>query len=1748
MFIPGIAAHRSDRNPQVESQVANAGDIINPGGDVIVGDNETLIKADATAGNMTVTLPDAATVPNVTYKVVKTDTSTNTVTVVGAGGDTIGASTQYVLYKQRDTLTTTSDGTNFVSAVPMDHRVDVRLFNVLGDGVTDDKAAIETAMTQAVDRVLLFPEGDYFVASNLVFTEKVKLERGAKLIPDAGVTLTFQEDFEAGSYQVFDVTNGDVSFAQGSVDQVNAEWVRGSEADAADAINAAMDAGVDLETLVPPGVWNILSDITLDENVKVSPGAQIDVDSDDTLTIDDAIDLPNDEVFIDSSGDPTDGTVTFNDGSVDTVLPVWFGAQGDASEDDGDAIQAAIDAGATNIKQVSIPAGIYNLLSNVDTSTDLLDLGPGAVIDIGGGQSLTIGSGSLDGKMDLHFQGAGDVIFQEDAVEYILPQWWGALGDDSTDNSDAFNAALGAITGIGKMVVPPGIYRFTTPIDEFPTGFTYQTAQQIMIQGSGRANTILKYMGTSDYAIQTWDSADASDVFAHTTRCIIKDMTIRAENLSADGGCVLSMGAHNRFENLFLQADGTYGTGLKLQRRTYLGIEDSFTNDTDRDFTSSGGGATEKFAIAYTTAATVTGVSRSITVRLGKTGAPAGTITASIYDDSGGPNALLGGASQTVSCNSLSAAADGADQEFVINYAELAEFSALTKYWIVLETSGYTYVDGVTEVRLRVEAAGGAANTFATYSGAWALSADGSNNTVEHAYANAQINMVSGVDVGTNSDASRPAYGVNIAESAQLFMSGSIIYADVPMFSIGNPFVKIDHSYLDQTGGGSANYVVDFTNVVNSSFVMDSCYVEGGSSTFPIHLGATSGSSFTNNTLNCYIDWTNGDAEVEFYGNRGPLNVSDDPSVLPSLLFRKKVFVPTTPTESRGIELIGNTTTAVDADSVTGTAWYFDTSGLLMYIWYGEAAEKQYTILPPGAYKITVHAKTVTPDGTDLSIKAYEPNAGGVQIDSTVVHTLTSSYKPYTHIVRRGGGVGKRGLLIILTCLNFSDTYISHVEVEYMGTLEPNEYNLTAFNATEGDADGDRESSINFQGFQSGGEQSWLARIAASHDGAADDEKGSLREYVNDGDDGFSPTLVRTIDSGGGIQLNKSNITYVPIDGDIQAYIDAADAGDTLELASGAYTITSTITVDKRITIEGRGRAGSSLIPLAPAHGTTISCATAAVTAFAITSDDVLLKDLSVNMTGAGSLGISVAADLQKIVFENIYVYINSTGLNMAFSLYSPTAIIRDSTFYIISTDDSAAGVYFYNNSSSTTNAVLDCFTVTGTAVGNTGYSYAFAAYNNNDANSLTLNMTNCLATASGGTAADLAVISTSTTTFNSNVNAYNCILDGADFDAAQSGTNVLDVGGSTLKNSLVQGTVIQNGQIRINNLLAEGVAVTGVDPAVIFDGLTASDTDFWLGLTADEVGDDNDDLQIGKGTTKGTTPFFTWDQDGGFQAQNLTDSVTGFQFLDADGGTPVLNIDTTNERVGIGTASPNRTIDLRSVDQVIADFTGTHASNNGWLDIENTPGLFRIGTFAGITGIASDSSGSADIYVLSTGEVGINTSGPDRMLDALDASNPQLRLTHTDGTVYTDFQTDASGNYTVNPTGGDVILDPGTKHDGYVIKGSAEVQTTNATQTTVDSITLLDENTYHCEAWVVGVESDGSNRASYHIACTVYRTGAGNATLQGGVTSVHANESDATWDATFTVNSNDVRVSVTGVAVTTIEWGATLKYINMSN
>lgn len=165
------------------------------------------------------------------------------------------------------------------------------------------------------------------------------------------------------------------------------------------------------------------------------------------------------------------------------------------------------------------------------------------------------------------------------------------------------------------------------------------------------------------------------------------------------------------------------------------------------------------------------------------------------------------------------------------------------------------------------------------------------------------------------------------------------------------------------------------------------------------------------------------------------------------------------------------------------------------------------------------------------------------------------------------------------------------------------------------------------------------------------------------------------------------------------------------------------------------------------------------------------------------------------------------------------------------------------------------------------------------------------------------------------------------------------------------------------------------------------------------------------------------------------TDVAWAVNLTMADGATigqaagPLLTFDDTNNfleitgcKVGIGTATPLRALHVNGntsdvqirIDTTSADpaLTLTTLAQQDWsigIDFSDG-GKLKIGEST-IVGTATRMTIDSD------GNVGINTTGPDRKLDVLDASNPQLRLTHTDGAVYTDLQTTASGYLFIDPS-----------------------------------------------------------------------------------------------------------------------------------
>lgn len=114
---------------------------------------------------------------------------------------------------------------------------------------------------------------------------------------------------------------------------------------------------------------------------------------------------------------------------------------------------------------------------------------------------------------------------------------------------------------------------------------------------------------------------------------------------------------------------------------------------------------------------------------------------------------------------------------------------------------------------------------------------------------------------------------------------------------------------------------------------------------------------------------------------------------------------------------------------------------------------------------------------------------------------------------------------------------------------------ITLHNSTHEDSDGGRESLIQFFGEQSGGEETTLAKILVQHDGAADDQKGELLIYTNDGNDGDTPTAHIKLDAAGITYIGDAgttNYTKIEADGTLE-FNGTATVWDDIRIIPGSF-------------------------------------------------------------------------------------------------------------------------------------------------------------------------------------------------------------------------------------------------------------------------------------------------------------------------------------------------------------------------------------------------------------------------------------------------------------------------------------------------------------------------------------------------------------------------------------------------------------------
>ena len=129
----------------------------------------------------------------------------------------------------------------------------------------------------------------------------------------------------------------------------------------------------------------------------------------------------------------------------------------------------------------------------------------------------------------------------------------------------------------------------------------------------------------------------------------------------------------------------------------------------------------------------------------------------------------------------------------------------------------------------------------------------------------------------------------------------------------------------------------------------------------------------------------------------------------------------------------------------------------------------------------------------------------------------------------------------------------------------------------------------------------------------------------------------------------------------------------------------------------------------------------------------------------------------------------------------------------------------------------------------------------------------------------------------------------------------------------------------------------------------------------------------------------------------NVTGAITGTGDLTID--TNTLHVDSSNNRIGIGTTSPSRTAHVvGSNPMILIEGSGGNGRQYALASSDDTSGAAVDGGNAGTFSIYDDTANAARLVINSSGKVGIGTTGPSELLHCRGA-NASLIVEGTEGT-----------------------------------------------------------------------------------------------------------------------------------------------------
>lgn len=160
----------------------------------------------------------------------------------------------------------------------------------------------------------------------------------------------------------------------------------------------------------------------------------------------------------------------------------------DPSQNPGSILQSAVRAAGAESEMLVLADGNWSITNNMTVPANItLKLNDSAFFTIENDAVLII-AGRLIAPPARIFHGQGKVKYR--GIAY--PQWWGAVGDGTTDDYEAIQAAIDAVTttrgtgGWGAVHLPSGIYL---------TSSTLKLNNCMTLEGDTQFNTVVYYNG-----------------------------------------------------------------------------------------------------------------------------------------------------------------------------------------------------------------------------------------------------------------------------------------------------------------------------------------------------------------------------------------------------------------------------------------------------------------------------------------------------------------------------------------------------------------------------------------------------------------------------------------------------------------------------------------------------------------------------------------------------------------------------------------------------------------------------------------------------------------------------------------------------------------------------------------------------------------------------------------------------------------------------------------------------------------------------------------------------------------------------------------------------------------------------------------------------------------------------------------------------------------------------------------------------